>query len=41
MFGGPKKTKIEEAREFLAGNFLAHVPVSVDHNFICKHPSEH
>lgn len=26
--GGPKKTKIEEARELLASTILTHVPVS-------------
>lgn len=30
MWGGPKKTKMEEARELLASLILAHVPV-------CKH----
>lgn len=28
MWGGPKKTKMEEARELLATTILAHVPVS-------------
>ena len=28
MWGGPKKTKVEEARELLQGTILAHVPVS-------------
>jgi DNA-directed RNA polymerase III subunit RPC2 len=27
--GGPKKTKIEEARELLASTILTHVPVSI------------
>lgn len=27
MWGGPKKTKMEEARELLATTILAHVPV--------------
>lgn len=26
--GGPKKTKVEEARELLASTILTHVPVS-------------
>lgn len=30
MWGGPKKTKMEEARELLASLILTHVPV-------CKH----
>ena len=28
MWGGPKKTKVDEARELLATTILAHVPVS-------------
>lgn len=28
MWGGPKKTKMEEARELLASLILTHVPVS-------------
>lgn len=27
MWGGPKKTKMEEARELLASTILTHVPV--------------
>lgn len=29
MWGGPKKTKMEEARELLASTILTHVPVSL------------
>ena len=29
MWGGPKKTKMEEARELLASLILTHVPVSL------------
>lgn len=29
FFGGPKKTPVEEAREILATNILAHVPVRI------------
>ncbi|KAK2158794.1 hypothetical protein LSH36_164g11051 [Paralvinella palmiformis] len=35
MWGGPKKTKVEEARELLQGTILAHVPV-VNWNFKVK-----
>ena len=28
MWGGPKKTKVDEARDVLHGVILAHVPVS-------------
>ena len=31
MWGGPKKTKMEEARELLAQLILTHVPVSLRH----------
>ena len=31
MWGGPKKTKMEEARELLAQLILTHVPVSPAH----------
>ena len=29
MWGGPKKTKMEEARELMAETVLAHVPVGM------------
>lgn len=32
MWGGPKKTKMEEARELLASLILTHVPVSKQMN---------
>uniref|UniRef100_UPI00358DE3D5 DNA-directed RNA polymerase III subunit RPC2 isoform X2 n=1 Tax=Myxine glutinosa TaxID=7769 RepID=UPI00358DE3D5 len=35
MWGGPKKTKMEEARELLANTVIAHVPVK-DFNFRSK-----
>jgi len=31
IWGGPKKTKMEEARELLASLILTHVPVSLPH----------
>lgn len=30
MWGGPKKTKMEEARELLASLILTHVPVCIE-----------
>lgn len=35
MWGGPRKSKSEEARELLAGTILAHVPVSYSPSSVC------